>query len=436
MPPLAEDAPPVPLVSASPVDEPFRLALAQMPRGFFLIDVAAGDIVSLNDGMVSLFGRTLEEDRQATPEEVITDETPEDDFDLLADLLAGKIPSLERESVRRHKDGHPVRFHMLAWPVRNEAGDVIYLGHLVTPVESADPSNSRQLTAEQRIHSLSRLPFASIFIIDPKGAIDYASPSVERILGYDPDHLAGRQLASLVDARDLAVTTQLVMDVVSSPRKSAKAEVRLIRADGETAWFEVVASNLLDVDVVRGIAVQARDISERKVMEQQLEDLANIDSLTNVLNRRGFLLALDAALAAKGEDAPYIRLAYTDLDNFKDINDGHGHIVGDAILVQIATRLRDIVQDHGVVGRIGGDEFVILLQASNVSEFDRFERDIASALRLPCEFEGRHIAISGSIGVAEASNSALTSVDLLRTADQALYARKANRSRPSETISS
>ncbi len=262
-----------------------------------------------------------------------------------------------------------------------------------------------------------------------KGEILYASPSVERVLGHDPESLTGLRFDQFVLEEDQATTRCLMASIQEAPRKSGKAEARLKRIDGEAPWFEVVASNLVDVEDVGGFTFQARDISERKELEQQLELLASSDSLTGLLNRRGFMRELERALAHREPTSPLLRLVYIDLDNFKAINDQYGHLAGDDILTQIADRLRRIVNDSGIVGRIGGDEFVIVLQAEDTVELDRLGAEIQDALDASCEFGGHDVLVRGTLGMADAADASVLSRELLQLADNALYERKAARIR-------
>ena len=317
---------------------------------------------------------------------------------------------------------------MYGWPIRDEDGEITFLAHLVTPAEGGSAGGPGS-QSDKRIRYLSRLSSDPIFIVGPEGDIRYASPSVERVLGYDPETLTGQRMDQLVTSEDRAASCSMIADVLEAPRKSGKAEVRLTRIDGQTPWFEVVASNLVDVEEVGGVTLQARDISERKELEQQLELLASIDALTNLFNRRGFLNALERELATRSPESPPVRLVYIDLDNFKDINDQHGHQAGDDILAQIADRLKQVIGEHGVVGRIGGDEFVIMLHAQDVLDLDRLIEETEEALDLCCDFEGTAVEVRGSMGVAEASTPGVLPRELLQLADNALYERKEARVR-------
>jgi diguanylate cyclase (GGDEF)-like protein/PAS domain S-box-containing protein len=411
----------------------YHEAAARVPRGFFVIEATSGELVMFNQAMTDLFGFTLEEELQLSPEDYRIEDSPEDDFDLVADMLAGKVTHFQRVGARPHKDGHPVWFQVLAWPIPNDDGEIVYIANLVTPVDGAGTTGQGGSQSDTRIRYLSRLSSDPIFIIGPDGDIRYASPSVERVLGYDPESLTGTRFDQLVLEEDRAANCGMVEQVLKAPRKSGKVEVRLTRIDGEAPWFELVASNLVDVEDVGGVTLQGRDISERKALETQLEGLASIDSLTGLFNRRGFLNALDTMLATRNPDMEAVRLVYIDLDNFKEINDQHGHLAGDDILVQIADRLRRVVGEHGVVGRIGGDEFVAMLHDEDMLVLDRLESELEQALDLCCDFEGVDVMVRGTMGVAEAADGGVLPRELLQLADNALYERKAARIRGGAT---
>jgi diguanylate cyclase (GGDEF)-like protein len=170
-------------------------------------------------------------------------------------------------------------------------------------------------------------------------------------------------------------------------------------------------------------------IAERRSAEQALVELATHDFLTGLANRRRFVERLDQVAARRDRSAEGAAVVYFDLDGFKQINDTHGHAVGDAVLVEVGRRLAAVVRESDFVARIGGDEFVALLEpVADIRDADTFARRIATAIGRPCEVGG----VSIPIGVA--TGSALVGSDSgqsLARADVRLYRNKRVRaSRP------
>jgi diguanylate cyclase (GGDEF)-like protein len=176
-------------------------------------------------------------------------------------------------------------------------------------------------------------------------------------------------------------------------------------------------------------AVQnARHEAERERARAQLTRQATTDPLTDLANRALLVHRLGEALTRSGQGARTIAILFLDLDNFKTINDTHGHVVGDRLLVQVAERLLACVRSADTVCRLGGDEFAILLEAANgVTEAETVAARILEALRLPVTVEGKELLVQASIGIAERTPGALEqSVELLRNADVAMYKAKAD----------
>ena len=184
--------------------------------------------------------------------------------------------------------------------------------------------------------------------------------------------------------------------------------LRLRHAHGVWRDFEVIANNLLDNAAVAGVVLTGRDITERKVFERQLQQLAFHDSLTGLPNRALLTDRLERALGRADRDFGRVALLFIDLDNFKLINDGLGHGAGDRLLLAFANRLRGCVRSGDTAARLGGDEFVLLLEevetsAQAIEVADRTAR----LLREPLSIGDREVVVSSSIGVtrSNATNS-------------------------------
>ena len=177
-------------------------------------------------------------------------------------------------------------------------------------------------------------------------------------------------------------------------------------------------------EMIAAAAEAERMIAGQKARISYLEGLSNSDELTGLLNRRGFHLALGAALARAQRRGETGLLVLFDLDRFKAINDRHGHLAGDAVLAEVAALLKRGTRRSDAVARIGGDEFAILMSDTRRSQaaerLDRLEAKICS-LQVP--WRGRRIGVSASFGSA-AYNAESGAQGLLFLADRALYASK------------
>lgn len=284
---------------------------------------------------------------------------------------------------------------------------------------------------EARFQSLVQHSSDVISIVDRTTTLHFVSPAVTRVFGYTAEELEGTKLTALLREEDVArVQAAISGPALGSKDVSPPLELRLRHRDGRWLTVEVVATNLLHEPTVRGIVINARDVSERKVLEAQLTHQAFHDPLTGLANRALFSDRVSHALERGDRGAECLAVLFLDLDNFKTINDSLGHAAGDRLLVTVASRLKQCVRASDTVARLGGDEFALLIEnaAGDMSATAAADR-ITAALREPFTIEGKEMFVSASIGIAIASagtgTGAETAAALLRNADMAMYTAKA-----------
>ncbi|MCJ7420429.1 putative bifunctional diguanylate cyclase/phosphodiesterase [Sphingomicrobium astaxanthinifaciens] len=192
---------------------------------------------------------------------------------------------------------------------------------------------------------------------------------------------------------------------------------RIIRAHDKS--FVRLVRTRYNVQIERSRAIASENTALRE--KTKIAEIANIDPLTRLCNRRGFIAALQATTEAR---QPYA-VSILDLDGFKPINDTFGHPAGDALLVEVGRRLREVVGADGCVGRLGGDEFAILHHGSTCADLLAITQNAVRAIEAPCWTEGRAMNVSACAGVAGAEPGAQGS-DTMRQADLALYLAKSN----------
>jgi diguanylate cyclase (GGDEF)-like protein len=199
--------------------------------------------------------------------------------------------------------------------------------------------------------------------------------------------------------------------------------------------MEVLISNLLQVHEVAGLVFTARDIGQRKDLERQLSFQALHDPLTGLANRSLFVDRVEHALVRTQRRRGLLAVLFLDLDDFKQINDGHGHGVGDRLLVAIAARIAGTLRGADTVARMGGDEFAVLLEdLDDPAEVPILANRIAAAVAEPYEFGGLEAFAAVSIGVALGSGTDTDPEELLRNADVAMYVAKAKGKHRAETF--
>ncbi|KTC99531.1 EAL domain-containing protein [Legionella erythra] len=174
------------------------------------------------------------------------------------------------------------------------------------------------------------------------------------------------------------------------------------------------------------INVYATDITELKMAQQKMRDLASYDPLTNVGNRQFFETTLDQWLEKAKKNKEALALLLIDVDNFKTINDTLGHHVGDQLLRNLAKRMSGCIRKSDFIARLGGDEFVVLLKLTQQTDIEKVAAKINNALSTPFEIGEYHLETGCSIGICYYPTGGQTASELLRNADTAMYRAKKN----------
>ena len=281
--------------------------------------------------------------------------------------------------------------------------------------------------SEERFRALVQHAADVILVLEPDGTVRHVSPAVQAVLGYEPDRLVGTRGWALVHEGD-AQSAQVFHAELLEQRGSRSVELRWQHRDGSWRWLEVKGTNLLHQPGVRGIVLNARDISRHKSLETQLVQRALHDQLTGLPNRMLFMDRLEQALERSARRGKFAAVLFLDLDRFKLVNDNLGHDHGDQLLVQVADRLRGCLRRVDTIARIGGDEFTVLLEDVGVSADAALVAErIIEAFRGSFRIENQEIFVGASIGIALGGrDQGTTAQGLLRNADIAMYRAKAN----------
>ena len=304
-------------------------------------------------------------------------------------------------------------------------GSVVIEGALADITELHE-AETRLMNSEKRSRLLAENAWEVIWTMDLDGKITYVSPAVERMRGITPEEAMRQSLDEIHPPESAASVADYYRQVFAAIEAGAeppmfRGENEYYRKDGSIMTGELQVIPHLDGSgkVIELIGV-TRDISERKVFEAELRNLAVTDTLTGVWNRRHGTELLTADLSAR-RPGQALSLLMLDIDHFKTINDTFGHQAGDHVLIEIASRLRRSLRGSDMVARWGGEEFVVLLRDCALPDALRLAEDIRAAIaELPFGAMG---SLTVSVGVAEARASEDLTTWLER-ADQALYRAK------------
>src|SRR3954454_1515121 len=260
------------------------------------------------------------------------------------------------------------------------------------------------------------------------GTLAYISESVARALGREPSDLVDRPFTDLIstETEDGATTSERTLGFYLSSHVAFQDLIVRAKTKNEIWWSITGRPVHNELGHFFGFRGFASDLTKVRQSEVELDRLARQDSLTGLANREMLRRALDDALVSSLRRKHLCSVFLLDLDRFKAVNDTLGHPAGDTLLRLVSLRLREEVGSAGQVGRLGGDEFeVVLPAASSKPELSQLAQAIIDSLSRPYTINGTVVSIGASVGIVTSDYDDRTSDDLMRDADRALYAAKA-----------
>jgi len=260
-----------------------------------------------------------------------------------------------------------------------------------------------------------------IVISDVHGIIEYVNPAFEKITGYSPDDIIGKNLVFFSSDRQSKKFYAHMWSTLLSG-KVYRNSLMNKRKDGSIFHAEITITPLVDenADITHFIAT-ARDISDEIRNKVQLTHLVQHDSLTNLPNRNLFLDRLQQAISKAHQHHRLVAVLFLDLDRFKSINDSLGRTAGDQLLQQLSERFKKTIREGDTIARFGGDEFVILLDDfDSDNSLSLIAQKILNSLAIPFEIKGHEIFISASIGISMYPTDSDNPSQLIENADMAM----------------
>jgi diguanylate cyclase (GGDEF)-like protein/PAS domain S-box-containing protein len=275
--------------------------------------------------------------------------------------------------------------------------------------------------------SLIRHATDLIAVVWCDGTIMFASPASEVLLGRTPEELAATALPDLLAGDQWLRVERLLADLAEHPGRSRVTELRLRHADGSERLTVACLTSLPDSEH-GAVVANIHDITTQRELEERLRHDAMHDALTGLWNRAAFTQYAEKACARAARDGSTLALLFVDLDDFKRVNDTHGHELGDQVLIEVGRRLQASLRGGEVIARLGGDEFTVLLESI---EHPGVATDVAdrvlTALAPPTsDATGGH-ELQASVGIALNPGGRLSLAELLRQADAAMYSAKRTR---------
>jgi diguanylate cyclase (GGDEF)-like protein/PAS domain S-box-containing protein len=284
--------------------------------------------------------------------------------------------------------------------------------------------------AHDRVQALLERTQELISILElPSGRHRWDNGAWRRLLGWHPSEKDADELRAMLHPEDLLSTRRVLHEVREKPGHAQSLVVRIKHADGSWRHFEGTYTNMEHDEAVGGMILNLHDVTDRVKVAEELAEMALHDGLTGLPNRRLVLDRIGQALEEQRREGSTVAVLYLDLDDFKLVNDTHGHAVGDRLLVAVAQRLARSVRAVDTVGRMSGDEFVILAAFDDAAGAASVAGHIEDALQEPVTLDGDIVLeVKASVGMATSTpDEPLTSEELLNGADDAMYVLKRRR---------
>jgi diguanylate cyclase (GGDEF)-like protein/PAS domain S-box-containing protein len=298
--------------------------------------------------------------------------------------------------------------------------------------EAQITAEKERWTSEARFQAVFAGALIGISVIDTTGCIVEANRALCELLGFTAEEMVGRSVFSCIHTGDDPQMWVRVKELLAGSLDNMRVSKCVTRKDGVAIWTEVVMSLVRDADGTPRFAIgMVSDTTERQRLEDRLRHQAQHDPLTGLPNRTLFFERLESALA---DPDRAVGVCYLDIDGFKVVNDTLGHDIGDQLLRAVADRLAAEIDWH-LVARMGGDEFVVLVEhrayeESLADELVRCADTALAAVQRPIQIGSHSIVVSASAGVVQRGDVGCGAAELMKAADTTLYwAKKDGRNR-------
>jgi diguanylate cyclase (GGDEF)-like protein/PAS domain S-box-containing protein len=354
------------------------------------------------------------------------------DLGFVANLLSGERLSYQMEKRYLHRDGHLVHVQLSVSLVRDEYGEPLYFISQMQDISERkafeDALFRERELAEVTLKSIGD----AVITTDTQLNVTSLNPIAEAMTGWSHHEAIGRPMDDIFQLRDpltrRPIPNPLIMAVNKNSIVGLTTDAILIHRNGFDSPIEDSAAPIHDHagNVVGGVVV-FHDVSETRALALKMAHLAHHDTLTGLPNRALLTSRMEFAVTAAARRNQRVALLFVDVDHFKQINDSLGHAAGDALLQEVARRIRSSVRSDDTVSRLGGDEFVVLLpHIDSPGDASAVGEKVLAACSQAVGFDqdASALTISFSIGISVYPDDAEDAESLLRNADTAMYEAK------------
>ncbi|HEX5539049.1 MAG TPA: EAL domain-containing protein [Methylophilaceae bacterium] len=418
-------------------EQHFRTLFELFGVGVALCDAQSGKYIRVNRKFREMVGYSARELRSLTSRDI----THPDDYAMQQQcteaLLSGELSEYTLQKRYIRKDGSVIWVDLTCnalWSPPETPTYHLAAVHDITDKKRADEALHAAMERLAESEAENRLILDSagegIYGLDANGNVMFANPAATKMLGYDMDELLGHPIHAWIH-HSYADGTPYPREDCPVIKSMARGEAMTItdevfwRKDGSSFPVEYTSTPIYKRNKPAGVVVSFNDISLRKQSEAQMLRLAHYDSITGLPNRVLFMDRLKYEIRKSHRAKLPLALMFIDLDNFKEINDTLGHDKGDLLLKDAAQRLSRCVRDSDTVARMGGDEFTIIMsELDDAESVERVVQSIRDAFAVAFQLGDQQSYVTSSIGITLFPQDATEIEELLKNADQAMYAAK------------
>jgi diguanylate cyclase (GGDEF)-like protein/PAS domain S-box-containing protein len=322
-------------------------------------------------------------------------------------------------------DGQRIPVDFSAGPICDEGGYLTGIAIVLHDMRERVAAELRLAQSERRFRSAFDHAPLGVALVDRENRFVRVNHALCRLLGAEAAELIGVDQAEFGDPSDNAIEKEYQLDLVGGRSDAVQYERCYRSRDGRALWALVSATLMADEHEPPHFLVQINDVTERKRAEEELAHLAHHDALTGAANRALLNEEVEHEIAVARRRRSRLAVVFIDLDYFKHINDSFGHEAGDTVLKETAARLSRTVRGVDLVGRMGGDEFVVVLsEVRDAQDVLALTEKLRHECGRPLRFDGHEVHLAVSMGVSVFPDDGQDFRTLLRFADSALYHAK------------
>lgn len=411
------------VIDIKPTIDEYQLIWENTNDAIFILQ-NDGSILQANPALLHILGWSLKEIEGVSRPPFFMDEfTPEDHENQLNVLRSGESIHYF-ETKRKHKDGTEKDILASYRAINKDNVLAVAMYKDIT----LEKKTQRKLGIIETCYQTLVEYSPDAIVVQSNDKLTFANPEAVKLFGAkDLNQIIGKPIWDFIESKSEDYKSDFEMKFRKFEiSKNEPMIEKIIRDDGNKIWVEIIA---IPVKYDGETVIQAiiRDVTVRKYYEDQLLFMATHDALTGVVNRNMINDELDKTIDEATNLGETFAVLYIDTDKFKGINDLFGHEVGDELLIQLANRLNENVRSRDVVGRIGGDEFLILLKNADNSMAESIVKRMLDNISRPYLIKGKEIISTLSIGIAMYPVDGNSTEQLMSNADQALYKAKEKR---------